>query len=147
MAQYAYNYNGVYDDYIVQAAPKEAPRPAEKRPSQPPLQRMDRSKEQEEKAKRKKFKITLAKISLVAAAFIAVILVAVTSFQQLNAAKKELEDVNAAYQLSLSESNELKQRIDELVSEKDIDDYAQNELNLVKIPKTKMRIVDVTPFQ
>lgn len=146
MAQYAYNYNDIYDDYIVQAAPKVAPKTEEKAP-QTELQRVGRTKEQVIKANQKKFKIALAKISIIAAAFIAVISMAVSSAQQLNAVKKELDDVNAAYQLSLEQNNELKLQIDNIIAGENIPKYAEEKLGLVKIPRDKMRLVDVSRYQ
>lgn len=145
MAQYAYKYNDIYDEYLVQAAPKTAPKTEEKA-VQTELHRVGRTREQVIKANQKKFKIALAKISVIAAAFIAVISMAVSSANNLNAAKKELEDVNAAYHHSLEQNNELKLQIDNIIAGVNIDEVAK-QLGLEKIPANKRIVVDVTPFQ
>ena len=71
---------------------------------------------------------------------------AVSSANNLNAAKKELEDVNAAYHHSLEQNNELKLQIDNIIAGVNIDEVAK-QLGLEKIPANKRIVVDVTPFQ
>lgn len=145
MAQYAYNYNDIYDDYLVQAAPKTAPAREEvTAPKQPELRRIGRTKEQVIKENQKKFKIALAKISLIAAAFIAVISMAVMSQSELNSARQRLEEVNAAYQMSLEENNDLKLQLDNMLAGVNIDKIAKNSLGLEKIPSKRQLSVDMS---
>ncbi len=146
MAQYAYNYNDIYDDYIVQAAPKTVP-VTEEKPAQPELRRIGRTKEQVIKENQKKFKIALAKISVIAAAFIAVISMAVMSQAQLNKAKQQLADVNAAYQQSLEQNNELKLQLDNMLAGVNIDKIAKENLGLQKIPNKRKLMVDISKLQ
>jgi len=146
MAQYAYNYNDIYDEYIVQAAPNVAPKTEENAP-QPEYRRIGRTKEQVIKANQKKFKIALAKISIIAAAFIAVIGMAVISQHQLSAAKQQLADVNAAYQMSLEKNNELKLQLDNILAGENIPKFAEERLGLEKIPDKRKLMVDVSKFQ
>lgn len=146
MAQYAYNYNDIYDEYIFQAAPKTAPE-TEKKAPQPEYRRIGRTKEQVIKANQKKFKIALAKISVIAAAFIAVISMAVISYGQLGNAKQQLNDVNAAYQMSLEKNNELKLQLDNILAGENIPQYAEKILGLEKIPEKRKIFVDVSKFQ
>lgn len=146
MAQYAYNYNDIYDDYIVKAAPKTAP-VAEEKQAQPELRRIGRTKEQVIKENQKKFKIALAKISVIAAAFIAVISMAVMSQAQLNSAKQQLADANAAYQQSLEQNNELKLQLDNMLAGVNIDKIAKENLGLQKIPDKRKIMVDISKLQ
>lgn len=146
MAQYAYNYNDIYDEYLVQAAPKTAPEQEKKRPAQPELQRIGSTEQQLFRAKHKKYEIAIAKISLIVSAFCIVILIASNSAIKRNEARQALAEVNAAYQLSLEQSNELKSQMDSLITDERVAQYAKK-LGLVKIPGDKMRVVDITPYQ
>lgn len=152
MAQYAFNYNDIYDDYIVQtppranAAPKRSPE-EKTAPKQPELRRIGRTKQQVIKENQRKFKIALAKISLIAAAFIAVISMALISQSELKAAQQRLADVNAAYQMSLEENNDLKLQLDNALAKVDIEKIAENQLGLEKIPNKRKLSVDMSKFQ
>ena len=148
MAQYAMNYNNIYDDYLVQAAPKTAPK-KEQKPvnTQPELRRIGRTKQQVIKENQRKFKIALAKISLIAAAFIAVISMALISQSQVRAAEQRLADVNAAYQMSLEENNNLKLQLDNILAKQDIDKIAKKQLGLQKIPEKRRFSVDMSELQ
>lgn len=148
MAQYAFNYNDIYDDYLVQAAPKTAPKKQQSTaPAQPELRRIGRTKQQVIKENQRKFKIALAKISLIAAAFIAVISMAVVSQGQVRAAEQRLAEVNAAYQLSLEENNNLKLQLDNILAKQDIDKIAKKQLGLQKIPEKRRFSVDMSELQ
>lgn len=148
MAQYAFNYNDIYDDYLVQAAPKTAPKKQQSpAPTQPELRRIGRTKQQVIKENQRKFKIALAKISLIAAAFIAVISMAVVSQGQVRAAEQRLAEVNAAYQLSLEENNNLKLQLDNILAKQDIDKIAKKQLGLQKIPEKRRFSVDMSELQ
>lgn len=152
MAQYAFNYNDIYDDYLVQATPERNAAPKRKTeeksaPKQPELRRIGRTKQQVIKENQRKFKIALAKISLIAAAFIAVISMAIMSQGELKAAQQKLADTNAAYQLSLEENNQLKLQLDKALEKVDIDKIAKNQLGLQKIPEKRKLSVDMSQFQ
>lgn len=149
MAQYAFNYNNIYDDYLVQAAPAtpEKIREEKKAPAQPELRRIGRTKQQVIKENQRKFKIALMKISLITAAFIAVIGMAVSSQMQLNAAEQRLVDANAAYQMSLEENNQLKLQLDNELSKVNIEKIAKNQLGLEKIPAKRKFSVDMSKLQ
>lgn len=152
MAQYAFNYNDIYDDYLVQATPERTAAPKksiEEMPAsvQPELHKVRRTKQQVIRDNQRKFKIGLAKVSVILAAFIAVIGMAVISFGELNSAKQQLESVNAAYQASLEENNQLKLQLDKALEKVDIDKIAKNQLGLQKIPDKRKRSVDMSQFQ
>ena len=148
MAQYAMNYNNIYDDYLVQAAPRTAPAPQKKAaPAQPELRRIGRTKQQVIKENQRKFKIALAKISLIAAAFIAVISMALISQAQVKAAEQRLAEVNAAYQVSLEENNNLKLQLDNILAKQNIEKIAKKQLGLQKIPEKRKFSVDMSELQ
>ena len=146
MAQYAYNYNDIYDEYIVQAAPMRE-HESEAMPPKPEYRRIGRTKEQVIKANQRKFKIALAKTSIVLAAFIAVIGMGVMSFVQVGNAKQALADVNAAYQQSLEQNNELKLQLDNILAGENIPKYAEEVLGFEKIPAKRQFVVDVSRYQ
>lgn len=152
MAQYAFNYNDIYDDYLVQATPEQNAAPKRKvqetaEPKQPELRRIGRTKQQVIKENQRKFKIALAKISVILAAFIAVISMAVISQTELNAAKQRLDDTNAAYQASLEQNNQLKLQLDNVLAKVNIEKIAKNQLGLQKIPEKRKFSVDMSQYQ
>lgn len=148
MAQYAYKYNDIYDEYLVQAAPKAAPEKKQaSAPEKPELRRIGRTKQQVIKENQRKFKIALAKISIIAAAFIAVISMAVISQTQVRAAEQRLADVNAAYQMSLEENNNLKLQLDNILAKQNIEKIAKKQLGLQKIPEKRKFSVNMSELQ
>lgn len=155
MAQYAYKYNNVYDEYLVQpsaaaqTAPKRAPSRAPSQPASatPPLRKVKRTKEQVIRENQRKFKIALAKVSVIFALFASMIGMAAGSYAELENAKAELESVNAAYQLCLEENNQLKLQLDKALATVDIDKIATQQLGLQKIPDGRKLSVDMSQFQ
>ena len=93
------------------------------------------------------FKIALAKISIIAAAFIAVISMALISQAQVKAAEQRLAEVNAAYQVSLEENNNLKLQLDNILAKQDIEKIAKKQLGLQKIPEKRKFSVDMSELQ
>lgn len=155
MAQYAYKYNDIYDDYLVQpsaraqAAPKRAPShaPSQPAPTAPPLRKVKRTKEQVIRENQRKFKIALAKVSVIFALFASMIGMAAGSYAELAEAKAQLENVNATYQLCLEENNQLKLQLDKALATVNIDQIATQQLGLQKIPDARKRSVDMSQFR
>lgn len=155
MAQYAYKYNNVYDEYLVQpssaaqAVPKRAPSRAPSQPTTatPPLRKVKRTKQQVIRENQRKFKIALAKVAVIFALFASMIGMAAGSYAELESKKAELEDVNAAYQLCLEENNQLKLQLDKALASVDIEKIAQQQLGLQKIPDGRKLSVDMSQFQ
>ena len=155
MAQYAYKYNDIYDDYLVQpsaraqAAPKRAPShaPSQPAPAAPPLRKVKRTKEQVIRENQRKFKIALAKVSVIFALFASMIGMAAGSYAELAEAKAQLENVNATYQLCLEENNQLKLQLDKALATVNIDQIATQQLGLQKIPDARKRSVDMSQFR
>lgn len=145
MAQYAYKYNDIFDDYLVQATPAPQKKPEVKpEPEKPQLKRIGRTKQQVIKENQRKFKIALAKISIIAAAFVAVVSMAVMSQAELKSTEMKLAQVNAAYQESLEENNQLKSELDKMLAKVDIDKIAKKQLGLQKIPEKRKLSVDMS---
>ena len=157
MAQYAYKYNDIYDEYLVQpsaaaqTAPKRAParvpvqQPA---PAAPHLHKVKkRSKEQVIRDNQRKFKIALAKVAVIFALFASMLGMAANSYAELEGKKAELESLNATYQLCLEENNQLKLQLDKALATVDIDKIATQQLGLQKIPDSKKLSVDMSQFQ
>lgn len=155
MAQYAYKYNDIYDDYLVQpsaraqAAPKRAPShaPSQPAPTAPPLRKVKRTKQQVIRENQRKFKIALAKVSVIFALFASMIGMAAGSYAELAEAKAQLENVNATYQLCLEENNQLKLQLDKALATVNIDQIATQQLGLQKIPDARKRSVDMSQFR
>ena len=155
MAQYAYKYNDIYDDYLVQpsaraqAAPKRAPShaPSQPAPAAPPLRKVKRTKQQVIRENQRKFKIALAKVSVIFALFASMIGMAAGSYAELAEAKAELENINATYQLCLEENNQLKLQLDKALATVNIDKIATQQLGLQKIPDARKRSVDMSQFR
>lgn len=156
MAQYAYKYSDIFDDYLVQPSPKASAAPQRKpqqRPvqnpvsSKPELRKVRRTKEQVIKENQRKFKIALAKISVIFALFAAMIGMAAMSTAELESKKQELENVKAAYQLSLEENNNLKLQLDKALENVNIEKIAKERLGLQKIPDSRRRLIDISEFQ
>lgn len=155
MAQYAYKYNDIYDEYLVQpsaaaqTAPKKAPSRAPSQPAVevPPLRKVKRTKEQVIRENQRKFKIALAKVAVIFALFSSMIGMAAGSYAELANAKAELESVNATYQLCLEENNQLKLQLDKTLATVNIDKIATQQLGLQKIPEARKRSVDMSQFQ
>ena len=155
MAQYAYKYNDIYDDYLVQpsaraqAAPKRAPShaPSQPAPTAPPLRKVKRTKQHVIRENQRKFKIALAKVSVIFALFASMIGMAAGSYAELAEAKAQLENVNATYQLCLEENNQLKLQLDKALATVNIDQIATQQLGLQKIPDARKRSVDMSQFR
>lgn len=155
MAQYAYKYNDIYDDYLVQASPRSGAAPARKpqqrpqqtAPAKPELRKVRKTKQQVIKENQRKFKIALAKISVIFALFAAMIGMAANSKVELESKKQELESIKASYQVCLEENNNLKLQLDKALENVDIEKIAKERLGLQKIPESRRRLVDISEYQ
>lgn len=148
MANYALNYNDIFDDYLVQAEPVKKPEVMpEAKPSQPELRRIGRTKQQVIEKNIRKFKIDLLKFSFVLAAFIAVISMAVSSNGDLKAAEQRLAEANAAYHMSLEENNNLKLQLDNELAKVNIDKIAKKQLGLQKVSSKRTFSIDMSELQ
>lgn len=157
MADYAYKYNDIFDDYVVQptrsgnAAPRRAPsqRPAQApaKRQQPPIRKYKKSKEQVIKENKRKFKIALAKVSVIFALFAAMLLMAGVTRAELYEAKSNLEKAEESYQLCLEQNNQLKLQLNKEMEGIDIEDIAENQLGLVKVSKGYSREVNVSDYR
>ena len=150
--QYAFNY--VYDDYIDTSAPVQAPqRNPQRKPQRKPQQktpqqqqqykRIGRTKDQLVSAGWRRLRINILKGAIVAGFLASLIGMAVDSNSDYNKSVQALADVNATYQASLEESNQLKQRIDALIADNEIGDIAER-LKLQKIPAERRLGVDMS---
>lgn len=166
MAQYAYSYNDIFDDFVVQtergnAAPQRNPnrpnRPNQRpdqRPNQtpgkrqePPVRKFKKSKEQVILENKRKFKIALAKFSIVFAMFAAMFLMAAVSRAEVYDTRAELAAVEESYQLCLEQNNKLKLQLNKAMEKIDIEDYAKEELGLVKASSKRAYKVDISLYQ
>lgn len=157
MADYAYKYNDIFDDYVVQptrsgnAAPRRAPsqRPVQtpNKKQQPPVRKFKKSKEQVIKENKRKFKIALAKVSVIFALFAAMFLMAAETRAELYQARANLEKAEESYQLCLEENNRLKLQLNKEMEKIDIEDIAENQLGMVKISKHYTREVNVNDYR
>lgn len=159
MAQYARQYNDIFDDYVIEktygnAAPRRAPqqRPVQRPqppggPPKPPVHKYKKSKEQVIRENQRKFKIALAKFSVVFALFAVMIAMAFAGRIEVRNAAAELEAAEQTYQLCLEENNALKQELNAFMADKDIDDIAVNVLGLVKVTKNKSKGIDISEYQ
>ena len=157
MADYAYKYNDIFDDFVVQAtpsgnaaprrAPSQRPVQAPARKQQPPVRKYKKSKEQVIKENKRKFKIALAKVSVIFALFAAMLLMAGVTRAELYEAKAGLEKAEESYQQCLEQNNQHKLQLNKEMEGIDIEDIAENQLGLVKVPKNKSRTVIVSDYQ
>ena len=156
MAQYAYKYNDIYDDYLVQpsarsqAAPQRAPSraPSQPAPAAPHLHKVKkRTKEQVIRENQRKFKIALARFAVIFALFASMLGMAAGSQAELESKKAELEKLNETYQLCLEENNQLKLQLDKMLATVNIDQIATQQLGLQKIPDSRKLSVDMSQFQ
>lgn len=157
MAQYAYKYNDIYDEYLVQpsaraqAAPQRAPSRApvqQPAPAAPHLHKVKkRSKEQVIRDNQRKFKIALAKVAVIFALFASMLGMAAGSHAELESKKAELAGLNESYQLCLEQNNQLKFQLDKMLATVNIDQIATKQLGLQKIPDAKKLSVDMSQFQ
>ena len=156
MAQYAYKYNDIYDDYLVQpsassqAAPQRAPSraPSQPAPAAPHLHKVKkRTKEQVIRENQRKFKIALARFAVIFALFASMLGMAAGSQAELESKKAELAKLNETYQLCLEENNQLKLQLDKMLATVNIDQIATQQLGLQKIPDSRKLSVDMSQFQ
>lgn len=156
MAQYAYKYNDIYDDYLVQpsarsqAAPQRAPSraPSQSAPAAPHLHKVKkRTKEQVIRENQRKFKIALARFAVIFALFASMLGMAAGSQAELESKKAELAKLNETYQLCLEENNQLKLQLDKMLATVNIDQIATQQLGLQKIPDSRKLSVDMSQFQ
>lgn len=157
MAQYAYKYNDVFDDFVVQpersgnAAPRRAPSPrpyqapAEKQ--QPPIRKHKKSKEQVIRENKRKFKIALAKVTIIFALFASMLLVAGVTHAELYEAKAGFVKAQENHEVSLNENNELKQQLNNMMENVNIEKIAEEQLGLVKVGKNRSREVDINLYR
>ncbi len=157
MAQYAYKYNDIFDDYVVQpehtgnTAPRRAPSPrpyqAPAKKQQPPIHKHKKSKEQVIRENKRKFKIALAKVTVIFALFASMLLIAGVTRAQLYEAKTSLEKAEESYQLCLEENNQLKLQINNMMENVNIEKIAEEQLGLVKVAKNRSREVEISLYQ
>lgn len=160
MAQYAYQYNDIFDDVVIQPqrgntaprrnpAPSQRPvqRPVQKPSDQPPVRKFKKSKEQVIKENKRKFKIALAKASIVFALFASMLLMAAVSRAEVYDARARLEAAEESYQLCLEENNQLKLQLDKQMEKVDIEKIAEEQLGLVKVSPKKSREVEIALYQ
>ena len=157
MAQYAYKYNDIFDDFVVQpehsgnAAPRRAPSPrpyqAPAKKQQPPIHKHKKSKEQVIRENKRKFKIALAKVTVIFALFASMLLIAGVTLAQLYEAKTELEKAEESYQLCLEENNQLKLQLNNMMEKVNIEKIAEEQLGLVKVGKNRSREVEIYLYQ
>ena len=157
MAQYAYKYNDIFDDFVVQpehsgnAAPRRAPSPrpyqAPAKKQQPPVRKYKKSKEQVILENKRKFKIALAKVTVIFALFASMLLVAGVTRAELYEAKAGAAKAEENYYACLDENNELKRQLDNMMKNVNIEKIAQEQLGLVKIAKNRSREVDINLYR
>lgn len=158
MAQYAYKYNDIFDDYLVQAepvrgnaAPRRAPsqRPAQApvKKQQPPVRKHKKSKQQVIYENKRKFKIALAKVCIIFALFVSMFLMAAVTGAELNTAKENLAAAEENYQLCLEQNNQLKLQLSNIMQKVDIEKIAQEQLGLVKVTKDKQLEVEIELYE
>lgn len=156
MAQYAYKYNDIFDDYVVQPErgnaapakrPQQRPAAAPQRKQEPPVRKFKKSKEQVILENKRKFKIALAKFSIVFAMFAAMFLMAAVSRAEVYDTRAELAAAEESYQLCLEQNNKLKLQLNKAMEKVDIEKIAKEELGLVKISSNRSYKVDVSLYQ
>ena len=157
MAQYAYKYNDIFDDFVVQpehtgnAAPRRAPSPrpnqAPAKKQQPPVRKYKKTKEQVIRENKRKFKIALAKVTVIFALFASMLLVAGVTRAELYEAKAGLEKAEESYQLCLEENNQLKLQLNNMMEKVNIEKIAEEQLGLVKVGKNRSREVEIYLYQ